>query len=61
MTANENNTGKHERILAEQRTYNSQRAAGYREQALKLYPWVCGRCAREFLPPKFKRVRGAPY
>jgi len=20
----------------------------YREQALKLYPWVCGRCAREF-------------
>ena len=21
---------------------------GYREQALKIYPWVCGRCAREF-------------
>ena len=20
----------------------------YREQALKLYPWICGRCAREF-------------
>jgi hypothetical protein len=20
----------------------------YREQALKLFPWVCGRCAREF-------------
>lgn len=20
----------------------------YREQALKLYPWVCGRCGREF-------------
>jgi 5-methylcytosine-specific restriction endonuclease McrA len=25
-----------------------QRAAGYRERALKLYPWVCGRCARSF-------------
>ena len=25
-----------------------QRAAGYREQALKLYPWVCGGCARTF-------------
>jgi 5-methylcytosine-specific restriction endonuclease McrA len=25
-----------------------QREQGYREQALKLYPWVCGRCAREF-------------
>ncbi|MGB7931753.1 MAG: YajD family HNH nuclease, partial [Gammaproteobacteria bacterium] len=21
---------------------------GYREQALKLYPWICGRCSREF-------------
>ncbi len=24
------------------------RAEGYREKALKLYPWICGRCAREF-------------
>jgi len=21
---------------------------GHREQALKIYPWICGRCAREF-------------
>jgi len=21
---------------------------GYREQALKLYPWICAKCAREF-------------
>ena len=21
---------------------------GYREQALNLYPWICGRCGREF-------------
>ena len=20
----------------------------YREQALRIYPWICGRCAREF-------------
>jgi hypothetical protein len=25
-----------------------QRAAGYREQALALFPWICGRCGREF-------------
>lgn len=25
-----------------------QRALGYRERALKLYPWICGRCRREF-------------
>jgi len=24
------------------------RDESYREQALKLYPWICGRCAREF-------------
>ncbi|HBC8646353.1 TPA: HNH nuclease family protein [Citrobacter koseri] len=22
---------------------------GYREKALKLFPWVCGRCSREFV------------
>jgi len=48
MVSKINKTSKHDRILAEQRAYNSQRAAGYREQALKLYPWVCGRCAREY-------------
>lgn len=25
-----------------------KRAKGYREQALKLFPWICGRCARTF-------------
>jgi hypothetical protein len=25
-----------------------ERAAGYREQALKLFPWVCARCGRSF-------------
>ena len=33
-----------ERALRER----EQRNRGYREQALKLFPWVCGRCAREF-------------
>lgn len=25
-----------------------KRELSYREQALKIYPWICGRCAREF-------------
>ena len=41
-------SGSFEQVRAEQREYNAKRAAGYREQALKLYPWICGRCAREF-------------
>lgn len=40
--------GKLDRIVAEARRNREQREQGYREQALKLYPWVCGRCAREF-------------
>jgi len=26
----------------------SNQESEYRERALKLYPWICGRCAREF-------------
>ncbi|HAN26720.1 MAG TPA: HNH nuclease family protein [Haliea salexigens] len=37
-----------EQVRAEQLEYNAKRESGYRERALKLYPWICGRCAREF-------------
>ena len=37
-----------DRVVAEARRYRDQREKDYREQALKLYPWVCGRCGREF-------------
>ncbi len=40
--------GKLDRIVAEARRAAEEREQGYREQALKIYPWVCGRCAREF-------------
>ncbi len=26
-----------------------QQEQGYRDKALKMYPWICGRCAREFV------------
>ena len=41
-------SGKMDRIVAEARRNRDQREKDYREQALKIYPWVCGRCAREF-------------
>ncbi len=37
-----------DRIVAAARHNREQREKTYREQALKLYPWVCGRCVREF-------------
>lgn len=37
-----------DKIVADARRSAEQRDQGYRERALKMYPWVCGRCAREF-------------
>jgi 5-methylcytosine-specific restriction endonuclease McrA len=37
-----------DRVIAEAKRAQSAREKGYREQALKLYPWICGRCGREF-------------
>ena len=42
------NSSKLDRILAEARRHREEREQTYREQALKLYPWVCTRCGREF-------------
>ncbi len=41
-------TDKLDRIVADARRGAESRDQGYREQALKIYPWICGRCAREF-------------
>jgi len=37
-----------DRIVAEARRARDLRETTYRERALAIYPWVCGRCAREF-------------
>jgi hypothetical protein len=40
--------GRLDRVVAEARRAADERAQGYRERALKIYPWICGRCARVF-------------
>jgi len=37
-----------DRTVAEARRAHDERQQSYRGQALKLFPWICGRCAREF-------------
>ena len=37
-----------DQVVREARRNAEERAAGYREQALKMYPWVCGLCGRTF-------------
>jgi 5-methylcytosine-specific restriction endonuclease McrA len=41
-------SSKLDQIVAAARRESDARDQGYREQALKLYPWVCGRCSRQF-------------
>lgn len=41
-------SNKLDSIVANAHRERDKREQDYREQALKLYPWVCGRCGREF-------------
>jgi len=42
------NSGKLDKLVAKAHKDRDVRLAGYREQSLKLHPWVCGRCGRNF-------------
>ncbi len=43
---NQKNT--RDQIVINARREQELREQSYRGQALKMYPWICGRCAREF-------------
>jgi hypothetical protein len=47
---------KLDRIVTEARRSQELREQSYRGQALKLYPWICGRCAREFTPKNLNEL-----
>jgi 5-methylcytosine-specific restriction endonuclease McrA len=42
------NHAKLDQVVAQALKSRENREQGYREKALKLYPWICGRCQREF-------------
>lgn len=42
------NHGRLDEVVAEAQRNRARRDLGYRERALKMYPWICGRCSREF-------------
>ena len=49
-------TDKLEQMNAELRREREQRAKAYRERALKIFPWICGRCGREFSGKKVREL-----
>ena len=48
MSAKQPDNARLDRVVAEARRAREERGQSYRERALKIYPWICGRCAREF-------------
>lgn len=46
--ASDKTPDKLDKVVARARRAAEKREKGYRAQALKIYPWICGRCAREF-------------
>lgn len=44
----EKSPDKLDRAVAQARRASDEREKGYRAKALKMYPWICGRCMREF-------------
>ena len=46
--ADQSNSQRLDKIVAEARRTRETREQGYRELSLKLHPWVCARCGREF-------------
>ena len=41
-------TEKLDKVIADARKSMDERAKGYRERAMGMYPHICGRCSREF-------------
>jgi hypothetical protein len=47
---------KYNQIFAEIQRDRERRDKTYREQALKIYPWICARCGREFTGKRLREL-----
>ena len=45
-----------DQIIAEARRHQAEREKTYRAQALKMYPWICARCGREFSGKRLREL-----
>ena len=45
-----------DRIVAEARRNWEQREQSYRAKALKIHPWICARCGREFSGKRLREL-----
>jgi hypothetical protein len=56
MSTKRTGPDQQEQLIAEARKNRELREQGYREQALKLFPHICGRCGREFEGKKLREL-----
>ena len=54
MSGKKNQTGS--LSMAAVRQERELKEKSYRERALKMYPWICGRCGREFSGKKIREL-----
>jgi hypothetical protein len=48
--------GNLDKIVEEARRNQEIRETTYREKALKIFPWICGRCGREFSGKRLREL-----
>jgi ribosomal protein L37AE/L43A len=56
MTTTKNQPGTQQGIIAEEQRALELRKKTYRERALKIHPWVCAKCGREFTGKKLREL-----
>jgi len=49
-------SNKMNQIIAAARQEKEQRQKTYRERALKMYPWICAHCGREFSGKRLREL-----
>jgi hypothetical protein len=52
----QSDSDRHDRVAAEARRNQADREKTYREKALKMYPWICARCGREYSGKKLREL-----
>ena len=53
---NGSESDRQKQVVEKVRKEREDREKGYREQALKLFPWICARCGREFIGEKLRML-----
>jgi len=56
MASKKPDSARLDKLVASARSDYASREAGYRQRALKQYPWICGRCEREFTEANLREL-----